>query len=393
MNSITLPSGRISETGKREILSLLWNETGDNCIPALPDDFAWQMQVGGKGEYVGSLPKRIAKYYWQKFTVKLNSDFLGKIGSLASQHTTKIDEFTFDFTSEFNWDDGDFGDAGSCYWGCRSKARDLLSENGGQAIRFFNGEGGARHGFARAWIMPHQDGLVCFNGYGMELSQIAHILAFHRGESYRKIRLANNDSADGLIWINGGSGFLIGQESAINGASRFDLHIDSATCDNCGDFSAELTRVGNGNCLCESCMEEYDYCDDCQEYQRDCTNVDGRYVCESCLESYSMCEDCEEYHENTTEVSGERYVCDECLKNYTLCHDCNVYFSETQEVSGGHYVCNGCLENYSTCADCGEYVTETTEVNSGDYVCEDCLENYTENEDGEYTKTEVLCGT
>ena len=380
MNSVTLPSGRISETGKREINNML-------SLP-LPDDWVWQMQVGGKGEYVGSLPKRIAKYYWQKYKIKLDSDFLGTIGSIASQHTTKVNEFTFDIVNKFDWDAGDFGDGGSCYWGCREKARELLAENDGQAIRFFD-DG---RGFARAWIMPHPNGLVCFNGYGLELSQIAHILAFHRGESYRKISLSNNDTADGLIWINGGAGFLIGQESAINGATRHDLGIPSQCCDDCGDYGENLTRVGNGDMVCEYCLENhYSYCDDCEEYYQDGTEVEGgRCVCNGCLEDYSMCEDCQEYHRNDdlTEVEGGKYVCDSCLTNYTFCNDCNTYFSETTEVEGGHYVCNDCLANYSQCSDCGDYCRELTKVGDGDEVCDDCLANYSQcDRCGDYHKT------
>ena len=82
MEHVTLPSGRISESGIIAIKNLLLSKT--NNYDGLPTDWVWQMQVGGKGEYVGSLPKRIAKYYWQKHNVKFDSDFLGTLGSLSA---------------------------------------------------------------------------------------------------------------------------------------------------------------------------------------------------------------------------------------------------------------------------------------------------------------------
>jgi hypothetical protein len=366
--TFSLPSGIVDKVGQDEICNLLPD--------ALPVDWKWECRIGGKGEYVGTLPKRIAKYFYQKYRTKLPSDLLGKIGSIMSAHTNNQNDYCFDFTNKFDWDSGDYGDRGSCYWGCHSSAKDLLQDNGALAMRFYN-EG---KGYARAWLYPRNSGYVVFNGYGLETIQISRILASYLGLSYRKITLENNGESSGTIWINGASGFIVDSEENVNSIECYDLGIenDSSCCTNCGHCTDELTNVGD-DFLCENCLsDDYFYCEDCGEYccNDDWNDVDGQGVCDSCLDNYFYCEICNKYHSaDMVEVDGKS-ICSDCLDDETFTCDCceNLRLNSYHNRIGDKVICDDCKdEYYSDCLICGglHEKDDLTEIDGHDF-CDDC---------------------
>ena len=56
--TLQVPQNGISHRGKIVTAQLLF----DWGLPDLPPDWDWQWKVNGKGEYVGTFPKRVAKY-------------------------------------------------------------------------------------------------------------------------------------------------------------------------------------------------------------------------------------------------------------------------------------------------------------------------------------------
>jgi formylmethanofuran dehydrogenase subunit E len=383
--TLEVATGLISDAGRIEITEYL----ASLDLPELPVNWDWHARVGGKGEYVGTFPKRVAKYYYQKHQRKLTSDQLGHIGSVMAKHTNRHNRYTFDFTDSFDWSAGDYGDSGSCYWGCRRGARKLLDESGALAIRFYDEND---DGMARAWICRGNGLYYLFNGYGLETADIARIFAQYLGASYRQIDLANNGSDSGIIWINGGTGYAIGPEESVNGMSSYDLEIaEGEKCADCGEYHdpEDMTYIDDHGYVCEDCLSDYSYCEDCDCYYHndDIHRVYGargweRYVCDSCLDNYSQCEHCEEYFhsDNVREIDGN-CVCDKCVENgdYTICDDCGDWHHHNyvREVDG-EWVCDDCLDSgeYSECSDCRDWHhnDKMTEVD-GDSVCDRCLAN------------------
>lgn len=316
VHTVSLPVGTISEAGRKEI---------ERQLPTrLPSDWQWKAKVGGKGEYVGSFAKRVAKYFHKQGT-PLTSDQLGVIGSLVSQYSASQTDYTIDYTSDFNWQAGDFGDGGSCYWGCRSAAKDMISENGGQAVRFYKDGNGT----GRAWMLPHDNNWILFNGYGLDLAQIAQVVAADLGQSYKRIRLENNGDTDGTLWINSGVGYVVGSVEDYEYDRSIDLCIedDSQCCQDCG------CRISHDDCHC--------VCGD-------------RYVCDSCFDDYSYCDQCEKYFSSDdVYYIDEQGYCDHCRRCYcTKCVDCGEWHRETNTTSDGE-VCASCLDNYCACESCG----------------------------------------
>ena len=128
----TMADGYVEIEGQRAIVELL------NCHCQrfrdfdwqLPRDFDWHCRVGGKGEFVGTLPKRLAKYAHKQGS-KLSESLLSQVGSAMAAYAGKSSEFDLEickYTHATDWRDGDFSDSGSCYWGGNSASRPSMME-------------------------------------------------------------------------------------------------------------------------------------------------------------------------------------------------------------------------------------------------------------------------
>lgn len=376
MIDVTVAAGIISYEGNDKI-NVFMRSLG---IPELPDWWDWHTFVPGKGEYVGSFCKRVAKYYWQMIQYKISSDNLGILGSIMSNHTFRDNQYSFDFTGNFDWEAGDFGDDGSCFWACHMAARELLQDYGVFAIRFYD----ESKGYARAWVCREGDCYVMFNGYGLECSNIARIMADYLGMSYRKITLDNQGESSGLIWINGGAGYIVGPESSVNGVSHVRLDIDVGTvCVDCGCVVDEDNSylAGDVGVICETCYcDDYFRCEDCEEitYNESCCEVSNSdFVCVYCRDSnYTECDDCNEYHrdDEVIEIDG-RNVCQGCFGSgeYSICDDCGIKHHDSAFLMfDGICICENCIEQYM-CSNCREPNSDMVEVD-GELICPDCIE-------------------
>lgn len=285
-----------------------------NNLPPLPPDWEWRWMSAR-----GAFSKRVASFYY-KSGFRVEDWVIERIGSTAKRHTESVGAYKFDFTSRFDWDDGDFGDEGSCYWGKNSGARQMLRENGAFAIRFYSPIG---RGIARAWLVPvMEDAYIIYNGYGpweVNTLVIASMFARFCNWQYRVVGLANNGSTSGLLWINGTEGYLITPQASDLEFYDFGWE-NSRTCYGCGcnlDDDEYYDGLDNHE-YCGSCFyEQYDLCSRCGDtiWSDDIHVVDGSEIwCEHCAEHHS--EFCEECHQLVTtglnRIKG-RVVCDSCL--------------------------------------------------------------------------------
>jgi hypothetical protein len=384
ITKVTLPSGLVDSTGQLLIREKIADYTG----VGLPDDWDWSAKVGGRGEYVGTLAKRIGKYVYQNGS-KLPSDCLGAIGSIAGEHTPKALSYWYDITDEFDWCAGDYGDDGSCFFGgCRNSARETMLENGALAIRLYRTreDGKAGSGNGRGWIMPKRvgwdvetsdghtataaDSWVLFNVYGpTSYAVVARILSTIGDCSYRQVSLRNEGARDGHIWINS-SGWLIGAEENVNGIHSLDMQIPGGErCADCNDLlDGDGIYVESQGNVCECCAENYFHCSCCDEmHHHDCENEvfrDGceEYVCDICRERhYSHCNDCGNYHsDNDVADCNGSMVCYKCRTesgDYVECEECGEWTHiDHSACLEDEWLCEGCADNrdYYCCDCCGE---------------------------------------
>lgn len=303
MYSITMNAGLISDAGKSAVLSHIHAQEPTNdpawiaanpgkslsyYLPTLPASWVWSWKAErGESQYVGTFPRRLSHFYFKAYGIKCPDSFVAHIGQLARSYTSTGETYRFMVVDEFDWEDGDFGDSGSCYWGGRAAARDMMAENGGLAICFFNEDG---DGYARAWMFEFEPGqYVLWNGYGMvgdATQTIAHIASQFLNLRMQRITLTNNNTGAGMLFINGWRGYgLLNNETILN---AYDFRWDEpVACRDCGrglSFDDAYTD-DEGNTYCDSCFyERYEYCERCGHvhYREDIYYARGRYLCYHC---------------------------------------------------------------------------------------------------------------
>jgi hypothetical protein len=253
---------------------------------------------------------------------------VSRIGDLAIAGAEKCEVHFLRLTQDFDWQEGDYGDSGSCYWGGRSAARtQILPDLGSWAALWHDSDG---DGVARSWLVPWNGNMVLFNPYSRDDSVYsgvaqARILAFLWGESYREVELTANGEADGTLWINSRKGWAIGPAESLPSRVNFDVEEeeDFGCCERCHEsFTYEDEGyMGPDGDLCEYCYNEYTCrCDDCQDtiWSDSVEERGDRNVCESCARDYAQCADCEEWF-SPDDVEGadddhEGGCCSECLE-------------------------------------------------------------------------------
>lgn len=347
--TVVLPAGELSPEGteavnhfivSQDVQKVEWRSINPTWarpfLPPLPDDWQWAWVVQ-RGEYAGTLPKRIRSYYYKAHGIKCPDSFIEQIGNIARQHTAAEARYLFEIVNEFNWEAGDFGDYGSCYWGGNAGAREMLVENGGLAICFFTDSGA---GYARAWLVEVDDDLfIIFNGYGFGRGvnatlTIARVFSTFTTLSYKKISLDNRTGS--TLYINGDIGYIIGTPENIAQIDSWDfewhdIYVD--TCAACGTVVAEDdTYFGT---------DDMPYCYDC-------------YV-----ELFDRCESCEELHRSEDLYyveAGDTYVCRVCrAREYDRCHSCNEWFEKgTLHIHQMYAYCWQCLNEETTPPDWAE---------------------------------------
>jgi hypothetical protein len=367
--TLDVPKGTISNGGIALILNLLesqnlkseeWIKLNPDStrlyIPDLPNDWSWEWTITGKGEYAGTFPKRVSKYYWQNHKLKCPQGLIQELGNIARQHSTGNNHFEFEFVDRFNWKSGDFGDKGSCYFGTHSTARDILQENDALAIRFYEGE----KGYARAWIARlTENRYILFNGYGMPSNPtltIARVFATWLGLNYKKIGLQNHGDTSGMLYINSGIGYLIGTPEQTADIEEYDLKYGCEACHECYSCERKITEnemyhAPNGE----------NYCADCY------------------YEVWSDCEHCGEthYREDMSYIDGTGEVCERCIdRHYSYCGRCYEYYANDEiiVIEGEYEYCHWHAEEIAIpCDNCGEWILaeHVTQTDNGIF-CQDC---------------------
>lgn len=267
----------------------------------------------------GSLPKRLAQFLRLRREINLDKNTLSKVGEYLRRNMENLKGSAFDVVSEFDWDAGDFGDDGSCFWEDRSGARALLQDHGGLAFRVWDAiDKETWQGVARMWVLPKRGlGLVCFNAYGCRLETLTNALAkILRHNSYR-ISVTNRGEVSGLLYLNdGGTAIVLGTKPPPKKHLDFDLDTTPYEgdegydyCNGCEQrfYTEELWSAPDYNAYCQECWSMRFFDCDCGRTGEasDSGIVDYEQRCSRCLESCTYCEGCGMYHSEPHVEGGE----------------------------------------------------------------------------------------
>lgn len=339
----------------------------------------------------GTYPKRIRRLLYKR-GIKLAPKQVSEIGNIAREYSLLKQSFTYDYTDNFNWERGEFGDAGSCFWTDRENAKSVMMDNGFEAFRVYKNED---EGMARCWVKRYGNFIIAFNGYGIETRHLAEMIRVAEGlEQSIQIGLTNNGCCDGLLYINNGEGYAIGNDIDFT-SHDFNIYCEE-TCVHCGEELYEEFVNCDGDLICDNCFSKYySLCDECE----DIVSNDDAYwsisgdltLCNYCFETYyCTCDFCNDIVRNneTKEASDGKYdvyLCEWCFNNETIeCESCqkNVYREVYRETWDGHEFCLECIDdNTKQCENCEEIFSHN---NMRGELCVDCAErkeNETEDEE------------
>ena len=337
--TLTTDKGLISPTGMVLIRSLIsdqrategeWARLNPENTRAylyhLPEAWQWIWNVE-RGEYRGKFATRVGQYYHKVMGLKCPESFISQIGNLARSHSEDQTAYEFEFVDRFDWEDGDYGDYGSCLWNEYEYGRDAMQDNGTWAVRFYDEN---ENGIARAWfytVTDTTDWYIIWNGTGFEQSTlvIARVVSQFLKFGYKKIRLTNYGTGSSAVYINGEIGYAIGTADILDKVDRYDLEFDIPYMERCANCDRMLhedeIRYGSDDLpYCDDCY--YDHFESCSycgepELQSEANTFDhhGDYVCERCLQHYyRQCGTCEEFYRQREMRQFEgRHYCPQCF--------------------------------------------------------------------------------
>jgi len=327
----------------------------------------------------GKFPKRVQKYLRRK-GIKAAPEIVSEIGNIASRHVAQQSTYHVDFTQTIDWRAGQFGDGGSCYWGTNAGARDMLAENGAYAIRFYDDD---ERGIGRAWLAPYGNSWIMFNSYGLDLFTVARVMSHAFGWTYQRIRLENQGTATGVLYINSGRGIAIGpgiDDVCDNDCVDLEWQETGERCENCGcDCTDDYDMSPNGERLCCDCFSEaYSSCGYCGEAccHEDIHNCDDDWYCESCAErkGFSACHSCAEWSQTVHECTDGEHRCDDCITDWSPCDSCGLLADDVTEFCG-EFHCGDCITDIAVECDCCHVLATAAEVQHLDgraFCCDDC---------------------
>lgn len=338
-------------------------------------------------QYRGRLAARLQQAMKLRAGYDLTTGDLDNIGQTVATAMRRQGAWRFDFTDTINWNAGDFGDSGSCYWRSNAGAKDVLEyqDNDFRAMRFYDESGrrayGTGIGVGRCWIVIRNQtikldplGLVkatlrvpcVFNGYWdqnfydgrrayFDASDVtnaaSHVLATHIGGVTQRIELTNTGETSGKVYVNGGTYAVYPQ--AVHAAKlalprqinmRLAAPPPNARCQQCRTRLNADNRVqpnaGRLEWYCKACFTaNFVPCDGCNgmlHTGRDQTVVhNGARYCYTCYQRlYGECIHCHRIYEKTqmrsaaADAGDRRMVCNRCYEqNTATCACCkqNVY--------------------------------------------------------------------
>lgn len=309
-------------------------------------------------EYKGTISKRYVSYLRNTHAwLTIPNTFVSTASSLLKTHVATKETYIIKFTKKIDWENGEFGERSfvtgeptSCLWTIpsRSGALEMIRQNG-FAVQIFYEDKRPR---GRAWAnLTKDDQLVIFNGYGLNSQnnthKIAQVLSWWLNLPNKKIKLTNlgKDFDEGVLYINNGEGWLIGENIDI---ISYDLNWTEIKIEHC--------------CVCDkTLMEDIVYDGYNQAYCYDCSN---KYLI-MCNESLMF------YHRNhiLTGPDGKNYHSDIFHRKFGFCVATKEYYTYDKLVNIGHYnhILRELQNKYKFC----EYCCYVYKIEN-DGVCTNC---------------------
>ena len=358
ITSVNVPIG-LTDEEKWDIRHLL-NEDIQQYISGTE----WKYDIGW--EFItrkGKIGKRILAYCHDKGYRKPGDDVVSKISQTIRESEHRNTEFKVDMTSYFDWEDGEFGHSGSCWWGDGDygQSRDTLRDAGGFGLRFYNDR---NRGIGRTWVLPHKEHgrIYLFNHYGDSSLPTSALILKALFPDLLKDYIATHshhfENYESIPYINGDKGTILHLKDDIL-EDYIELGIDitydgeyflehALSCDRCGNrINEDNSYYHDGSNYCESCFDDLFFtcckCDRTESVDDMVVDVDGDAYCKHCASRYLYhCTECEQYTDSGTTLNGDEY-CDDCAEELTECSECGEVFHNDDVNEDG--MCESCADS------------------------------------------------
>jgi len=402
-----IENGGVSNYGKELVISYIYDwETVGVTRQSIVNRFLFEGFDWDLDKSKGRITKRINSILRKEVGIKFCEQRISEIGNIISRNTLRPETYLYDFDNRFTWSDGDFGDLGSCYWGCHSGAKKMLRKKKAFAIRLYQKDG---DGYGRAFLLPYYSNLILFNGYRGEIDKDTEFFSnlFYQilkkefkfdDIAKTKIELTNHGIYDGTLYINGsGSGYLFSTKKNICTSINLkiaDEHLDTFRCPACAKsiadtdekYTEEYVVDGENRCWCIDCAKDnLIKCFCCGQLTESSIQLEGERICYSCAEkTHERCYHCSGWvlKEEMISQHGSSY-CTHCHANtFFWCDVCEAYHPKRErvylpDVESGSTMCETCAkENHDmvSCYECGyiHSLTRTHRYMNGVHFCETC---------------------
>ena len=385
--------------------------------------FGW-MGVATKKDgldYQGSFLKRLSSFLWKEHQVKLDPSLMGKLGNIiGKESSTSGKSFHFRFDPIAQYKDGEFGDAGSCFWQSRPGARSLIRNEGGSFILFFDNPSALLRegmftvqegrGHTRAWILPVNQ----WCDTKEPLFALCNIYSDGTLNKYNVIRAVANqlnmvykhvdiNSQSEMLYVNGNCGYLLGfdpevMEKASKTPIVFKYKISTyqsfsdpllppkpIKCSGCGGYveysSAVADEYTRRHGLCLTCYNKsYLVCTKCETEINRTRDIHYRGLCRACANErgYDRCVGCGKWSKGTIPAEGSTY-CVSCFnRRFVRCSRCSIPITKHSLVEKSKIdYCENCstLEERavtSRCDHCSRRVLTSDLAHTDFNICKSC---------------------
>lgn len=233
-----------------ELYGIDWQNPGEWGVWKIEDKDA---------DFKGTWGKRFSNMVYRRRGVKIPGEILNYVSNIV-QNTLRVHDanklYCYQFVQHADWEPGAFAESStSCWWDDYNNARISIIKEGGRAMLIYPSKEDALRfplqGIGRCWVFPTTDskGFVLFNGYGVNLQTIAHVVGTQLGWFHRNVDIQDVEGA----YINGETGYLLTPTPSTVNWVELDEFVKWKKCHGCGDTIPIYKHV---RCSCYTKREE-----------------------------------------------------------------------------------------------------------------------------------------
>lgn len=139
----------------------------------------------------GKLTKRIEAAFYKHFKDKMSVYVSRRLEQLINKHY--VASYYYRITDRLDWEKGEYGDGSSCFWSWNNQYRAVFVNGGGMAIIMRRALDASKmgDGMGRAFLLPHEGGIIVGNNYGPSIGHFVKVLREHLGVPEVKEAKAN----------------------------------------------------------------------------------------------------------------------------------------------------------------------------------------------------------